>query len=249
MSDRDVAAPDERWQEWMRSVDDRLNQLQSRRLQGALSAESMTIGAAEIGASRTDPLRLTGSVGWTQSVEYLGQNPPSADNGNHALVTRDELGRIQDILPRPVIFVTSGPGAGLSVPNAAVTVVITAVGGGVAGGPFAESDMYLGGGVFKVPVAGFWRFQHIGIWPGINDGTLRQLAFEISTNGGASFGTIASDYRVQAVPGDNMYHAFSETISCVAGTQARFWVRQRSAATPWPYFNDNMAMIWERGPL
>lgn len=248
MSNR-VAVPDgQKDVVWMRDVEDRLKALETRKVQGDLALDSATVGDLTTTASATTPVKLAGSATWTQDVEYLGKTPPSADNGNHALVTRDELGRIQDIQPRPIILVTSGPGGGLSVPTATVTN-ITAVGSAVIGGPFAESDMYLGAGIFRVPATGYWTFQHVGIWPGINDTTLRQLALDLSFNGGVSFGTVATDYRVQAPPGDNVYHDFSETIGLVAGTLARFWVRQRSAANPWPYFNDNMTMKWERGPL
>lgn len=43
MSDRSVAAPDDKMKAWMQNVDDQLMQLRSRRLQGALSVESLAI--------------------------------------------------------------------------------------------------------------------------------------------------------------------------------------------------------------
>jgi hypothetical protein len=55
VSDRRAAAPDEAAKAWMRDIEDRLARVESRRLQGALSAESLSAESLSISDSLTFP--------------------------------------------------------------------------------------------------------------------------------------------------------------------------------------------------
>lgn len=246
MSDRTAVGLDDKTTQLLRDYGDRISALEKRTVQGSVAMDTLTVSDLRVGASRTTPMQLNGSEAWTQDVEYLGTLPPGVDNGGHAVVTRDHLGRIQGINPAPIMMVESGPGAGLAVAIATPTVV-TAIGATPTGATLAESAMYNGLGVFNVPIYGYWTFSVWGVWVGVADTTLRQLFLDISGNGGVSFSTIVTDYRVQQVAGDNVYHALTYTFLLAAGTQIRTEVRTRSAAGG-TYFNGNMTLKWERGP-
>lgn len=241
-----MAAPDEKMAEWMRSIDADIAQLKSRRLQGALAVESISIADGSIVATRSTPLKLAGSKTWTAAVEYLGANPPGANNGADALVLRDEFGVIRDMFPRP--FIQLGGGAVVAVAAGAVTTV-PMTGANPSSSPFAASVTTTTGQLI-LPVAGEYIITHSGQWPNVLGTNARVTLMQYSVNGGASFVGLESDGRT-GINSASFGQQVTITAQAVlpAGTRIRIQLIHESATTPLNYTPLYLAATFMRGPL
>lgn len=242
MSDREVAAPDDKMRAWMQSVDDELNQLRSRRLQGALAIESATIGKAAISATRTTPIKLRGSADWTQAVEYLGDgaNRVRGVNGGDALVTRDERGIIQQIEPTQAAQMI-GSGLFASVATGTVTPITGAVwgasfAGGSVSGPFpASAALDFTNGHLVIPVTGYYELYSTGLWQALADTSGRVVFIELSINGGVSWTSLFADGRANLGSGLGCNQTCIGYSQLTRGFRLRTSVLHSSASTPIAY--------------
>lgn len=228
MSDRSVAAPDEKMAEWMRSVDADLVQLKSRRLQGALSMDSIEAASLAVGATRDAPLRLNGSQAWTADVEYLGATGAkvSGVTGDDALVIRNENGVIRDMFPRQ--YASLGGGTAQSIAGSTPTV-LTLAGCAALSSPYAASATTAAGQLIT-PTAGVYHLLYYGLWGALADATVRLVAIEMSTNGGASWSTLFNaDQSNLNHAGFGQLQTISNPTPLAAGTRLRLNVDQRSA--------------------
>lgn len=195
MSNRDVAPPGQaRLEAMLKDYGDRLAALENRRLQGALSIQSASLGSAVIGATSTAPFKLRGSETWSQDVEYLGQTGIGrtyGTTGDHALVTREARGRIVDICPKPYMQIYQG-----AIQSIGSTVVVPIVwtGASLFGTPYSTDAMYAGGQII-VPVHGIYSVMTTGGWPNVVAVKGRVVIVQLSTDGGANWPTMVADGR------------------------------------------------------
>lgn len=202
MSNRDVAPPGQaRLEAMLKDYGDRLSALENRRLQGALAIQSAKVsglvdaGALRAVASAAQPVRLSGSAKWTQSIESYrtaGVTPAQGVTGLDALVTRDGHGEIIDMTPRP--FGQYASGATQSI-GSLVVVPITWAGGSQFSTPYPTSLTFQSGGVLIVPVSGIYDVYSGGAWPNVLGTKGRVVIIQLSTDNGASYPTLFADGR------------------------------------------------------
>lgn len=222
MSNRDVAPPGSaRLEAMLKDYGDRLAALENRRLQGALAIQSATVGALSVGATSTSPLKLNGSKGWTQDIEFLGRE--------HAIVTRNELGQIVDTIPSHFSQFFSGS---VSIPTA-TSVVVPVTAGNVTSGPFTDAASFdIATAAMIAPITGVYDVYGGVAWQANLDATVRRLSFQISSDGGATWNDLVFEHRT-ALNNllDTMWHVLTFRTNLTAGNRFRLAAMQRSGVT------------------
>ena len=245
MSDRRAVAPDEKLQAWMRRVDAQLAMLTRRKVQGALTMESVeTTSDVSVGgvlsalATALQPVefRDSGTGRWRWDLEKLGTGTANS------LVARDENGAIRDIIPKPAVVVTGG--ANVSVATGVFTLVpltgATPLAQGYAGGDLWDAV----NSCVLMPIAGLWEFGIYGGWVGVADNTERAILTQISNQGGA-FANFVGDTRTgaaTAAEGVNMSLMVKAVFA--AGARLRYLALHRSATTPLNWVPNRFSLTW-----
>jgi hypothetical protein len=242
MSDRKVAVgKDDRTQRWIRTVEDRITQLETRRLQGAISMESVLVGALGASATPATPIVLHGDTDdWTVDLEKL------SPGGRLALVFREvSTGTIMDVLPRP--FIGWAGGAAVSVP-AGSTTQITTWGVSVCY-PFGQSEVMLDNGISRVPLTGMWDVKAYGAFAGVADATERLLITQFSTNGGNNYSGL---YNVSGTGFGTATEGYHLSLSTESGLTVGWLFRvaafHRSLTTPINFVPSRYSLRWQ-GPI
>jgi len=231
--------------QWMRDIEDRLKALETRKVQGNLALDVASIADLTFTATGTTPAKIAGSKTWTQAVEYLGTNPPGPNAGDDALVIRDELAVIRDMFPRQ--YAAQGAAPAQSIPSSAGTP-LTLAGAVPTSSPYAVAAATAPGELI-IPVSGIYLLLQAGVWGALADATVRLVAIEASTNGGATWATVF------AVDQSNLNHAgFGQLQEVVGvaplalGTRLRVNVDNRSAGAL-NYTPQIFSATFLRGPL
>lgn len=181
---------------WMRDIEDRVKAQETRQVQGDIALDTLTAANLTYSATRTNPATIVGSATWTEDIEFLGIAGPTiiGTNGQHALVTRDPTGRVQDIVPAPFAQIAFGTPQSI----ASTTVVpLTMAGGAQYAAPYAAVDCIgaNGTGQLIIPQTGIYNFISSGAWPNVLGTKGRVVIIQISSDGGVTWPTLFADGR------------------------------------------------------
>jgi len=247
MSDRNIVSDKDKMAAWIRKVEDRLGGLETRKVQGALTMESIETGLLKAGADRTAPFALAGADTWQVSIEKLGAGTTDTERqqGVNALVLRDSAGEIQEIFPRPFVQLVVGAGGQSLATGAGAfqSILIPSY-----SQPFNFSQTYDDStGALIVPIDGFWRIAAYSNWQAVLDNTVRLVNINISTNGGATYTAHYADVKAAANSADAVTSMAWGMQAYRAGTRFRMSGLHRSATTPITWTPVRFWLEWIRG--